>query len=131
MTTIPPALPGRLVLLIEEDPFLADYIGRGLGDAGAHVLGPARTPGEAVTLLGNLRERPTAAVVSIALFDDADVCDALERLDRPILLIRKADRSPIGRSARHDSLTSPFAAHQIVTHIRRLFEAPEDAQSVA
>jgi hypothetical protein len=117
-------LSSKLVVLIEEEPFLADYIGEGLSLAGAQILGPARTANEAKALLDRLRAVPLAAVVSANLFDadGSKVSRALDRLGLPVLLVRKDERRPLREAARHDVLTLPFAAYQVVDHVCRLLE---------
>lgn len=118
------ALSSKLVVLIEEEPFLADYIGEGLSLAGAQIIGPARTVDEAEALLDRLRTVPLAAVVSANLFDadGSKVSRALDRLGLPVLLVRKDERRPLGGGIRHDVLTLPFAAYQVVDHVYRLLE---------
>lgn len=124
MTDLPMPLRGTLMLLIDEEMFLADYIGRGLADAGAQIIGPARTVAEADALLSRLRVAPVAAIVSIRLFeaDGGTVGDGLSRLGVPILLINKNERC-LPASLRHDVLTVPFAAYQVVEHMCRLIGA--------
>jgi hypothetical protein len=117
-------LSSKLVVLIEEEPFLADYIGEGLSLAGAQILGPARTTDEAEALLDRLRTVPLAAVVSANLFDadGSNVRRALDRLNLSVLLVRKDERRPLRVDVRHDVLTLPFAAYQVVDHVCRLLE---------
>lgn len=64
MNGIERTLVNKLVLRIEADSFLASHIGDSIKQAGAQILGPARTVEEANTLIAILREPPHAAVVS-------------------------------------------------------------------
>jgi hypothetical protein len=118
-------LSGKLVLLIEEEESLAAYIGSGLVDAGAQIIGPARTVAEAEALLLRLRTRPLAAIVSTRLFDEegGSVSNALARLAAPVLLIRKDERRLLPSSTRHHVMSVPFAAYKVVDHMRSLLEA--------
>jgi hypothetical protein len=118
-------LDGKLVVLIEEDPSLAEHIGGGLTDAGAQIIGPARTVAEAKALLLRLRTGPLAAVVSMGLFDaeGGTVSNCLTRLAAPVLLIRKTECRLLLPSMRHVVMTVPFAAQQVVSHIVSLQEA--------
>ena len=115
-------LTGKLVLVIEGDEVLTDYIGAALCDAGAHIIGPTRTVAEAKALLPRLRNKPMAVVVGTELFEaeGGTLRNAIERLAAPVLIIRKGKRSPLRPSLRHDVLTMPFTAHQIVDRIRSL-----------
>jgi hypothetical protein len=118
-------LDGKLVVLIEEDASLAEHIGGALIDAGAQVIGPARTVAEANALLLRLRTGPLATVVSMGLFDaeGGTVSNCLTRLAAPVLLIRKAECRLLPPSMRHDVMTVPFEAQQVVSHIVTLREA--------
>jgi hypothetical protein len=117
-------LQGTLVLLIEEDSFSARYVGEVLVSAGAQIVGPARTALEAEALILRLRITPLAAVVSTNVFDaEGDgVSQALARLGAPLLLLQKGGRQLRPSFVRHDILTTPFAAYQIVDHLCGLRE---------
>lgn len=123
-------LIGRLVLLIEEEPLLADHLGNALTDAGAQIIGPARTVAEARALLVRLRTKPLAAIVSMTLFDaeGGTVSNDLTRLVMPVLLIRKTQCRLLPSSMRHTVLPVPFAASQVVRHLCRLLEARTKVQ---
>lgn len=118
-------LDGKLVVLIEEDSSLAEYISGGLNDAGAQIIGPARTVAEAKALLLRLRNRPLAAIVSMELFgaEGGTVGNCLTRLAAPVLLTRKDGCRLLPSSMRHSAMTVPLAAHQVVNHIVSLHEA--------
>jgi hypothetical protein len=118
MTAIEKSLANRLILLVEADTFLAGYIGDSLKQAGAQILGPARTVEEANTSIVHLREPPHAAVVSADIFEAAGsaIGDALTVLGVPLLLI--AGRRPLKpETMSHTMLATPFAAYQIVDYL--------------
>jgi hypothetical protein len=118
-TSIRP-LGNKLILLIEADSFLASYIGDSIKGDGAQILGPARTVNEANALIGNLRQPPHAAVVSADIFEAGGPAmkDAFARLGVPLLLTLKRSRELLPSSANHDLLIAPFAAYQVVHHLR-------------
>jgi CheY-like chemotaxis protein len=72
-------LYGRVILVAENEAFLADNLTRLLEQSGADVLGPVSTVGGALTLLVVL-DRVDAAVLDINLHDEAvyPLIDALE-----------------------------------------------------
>lgn len=72
-------LYGRVILVAEDEAFLADNLTRLLEQSGADVLGPVSTVGGALTLLVVL-DRVDAAVLDINLRDEAvyPLIDALE-----------------------------------------------------
>jgi hypothetical protein len=112
-------LTGKLVLMIEDDGVLADYIGAVLRDAGAHIIGPSRTVAEARALLPRLRNKPAAVVVSTKLFaaEDGALRNGIGRLTIPVLIIGDGNGRPLLPLPRHDVLRVPFASHQIVDRI--------------
>lgn len=112
-------LEGTLVLLIEEDFFLANYVGAVLTSAGAQVLGPARTVSEAETMVRSLSGMPLAAVISANLLhaEDGAAEAVLDRLGTPLLILQQDCRGPHLSAQRYDVLTAPFGAYQIVDHL--------------
>jgi pimeloyl-ACP methyl ester carboxylesterase len=119
MDTTVRSLKNALILLIEADSFLAGYVGDSITEAGAQILGPARNVDEASTLLRRLRQAPHAAVVSADIFEaSASVSDALARLGIPLLLIVGRARTLQPSSTPHNVLIAPFAAYQVVDHLR-------------
>jgi hypothetical protein len=120
MDTTAKSLKNTLILLIEADSFLAGYVGDSITEAGAQILGPARTVDEASTLLGRLRQAPHAAVVSADIFEAGGwaISDALARLGIPLLLIAGKARTLLPSSMTHNVLMAPFAAYQVVDHLR-------------
>jgi hypothetical protein len=121
----PDTLKDRQVLLIERDDFLAGYVGDGLRHAGAQILGPARSIDEANTLIGRLRSVPDAGVISIDVFEAAGfvMLDRFAQLNIPLLLIARRPRMLMPSFPRHSILTVPFAAYQVVNHVRAVVKA--------
>ena len=72
-------LYGRVILVAEEEYFIADNVARVLEQLGADVLGPVSTLGGALTLLEVL-DRVDGAVLDINLQDEAvhPLLDALK-----------------------------------------------------
>lgn len=122
MTAPKASLDGKLIMLIEEERFLAGYIGQALHAAGGQVLGPARCVAEATGLVANLRTVPDAAVISIELLEQAGppLSDALTRLDLPLLLICKRPRGHAAMLDATPSITAPFAAYQVVEGVNAM-----------
>lgn len=120
MDTMAKPLKGKLILLIEADRFLARYIGGSITDAGALILGPARTVVEANGLIGRLRQVPHAAVVSADIFEASGpvMNDEFARLGIPLLLTVTGARKLLSSSVNHNVLMTPFAAYQVVDHLR-------------
>ncbi len=123
-TSIRP-LNRRLVLIIEDEPFLAGYITQGLTAAGAQVLGPARTAGEANELLARLRTNPDAIVTSLDIFEAPNFTarQLLTSSGAALLLTAKRPRMAEQTASPYNVLTRPFAAYQIVEHIQAALEA--------
>jgi hypothetical protein len=59
MDTTAKSLKNTLILLIEAYSFLAGYVGDSITEAGAQILGPARTVDEASTCSGGSVRRRT------------------------------------------------------------------------
>jgi hypothetical protein len=113
-------LKDKLILLIEADGFLAGYIGGSIKADGAQVLGPARTVDEAKTLIGNLRQAPHAAVISVDILEAAASVleEALAHMGIPVLLTLGTARKLPASLVSYDVVTAPFAAYQVVHHLR-------------
>jgi hypothetical protein len=130
MDTIAKPLRNKLILLIEADCFLAGYIGDSITGAGAQILGPARTVDEANALIGHLRQAPHAAVVSADIFEASEpvMSDAFARLGIPLLLTVGRARKLLPSSANRDVLMTPFAAYQVVDHLRAVLSPAQADQ---
>lgn len=121
MSEIRKPLAGMIVLLVEADRFLANYVGDSIRRAGGQTLGPARTVEEANTLLAHSSGPPHAAVISARIFEAAGpaATEPLTRLAVPLLLIASRDTQQ-APSTPHAVLATPFAAYQVVDHLRRI-----------
>jgi CheY-like chemotaxis protein len=84
--------PPRRVLLVEDEYLLADDLRREIEAAGALVLGPVATVGEALRLLDG-PDRPDAAVLDVNLGGDSvfPVARALRRLGVPFVFLTGFD----------------------------------------
>lgn len=113
-------LQGRLILIIEGDAFRSGYIETALVQAGAQILGPARSIDEANEVVKRLRTPPTAAVIDLDLFEAAGFIagDILVNLRVPLLLMARSSRVFQSQSSNHAMLVTPFAAYQVLDHLR-------------
>ena len=97
MSTHPqPSLSGRRVLVVEDEYFVADDLGRALTQLGAEVLGPVATREEAFELLST-GERIDLAVLDINLQDESvfPVADTLVEQGVPFLFATGYDQTAI------------------------------------
>lgn len=129
----PAGLDGKLIMLIEEERFLAGYIGQALSAAGGQVLGPARCGAEAAGLVANLRTTPDAAVVSAEVLHEGGpaLADALARLELPLLLICKQPRGPVTVPEAAQLMTAPFAAYQVVESVTSMLVGPSRSNAAS
>jgi CheY-like chemotaxis protein len=79
-------LTGRKILVVEDEALVAMLVEDALLDAGAQVIGPAATVGEALRLLD--AERPDAAVLDLNLAGETSgpVADLLAARGIPFLV---------------------------------------------
>ena len=91
-----PSLRGRRVLVVEDEYFVADDLGRALTQLGAEVLGPVATREEAFELLST-GERIDLAVLDINLEGEPvfPVADTLIEQGVPFLFATGYDQSAI------------------------------------
>ena len=91
-----PSLTGRRVLVVEDEYFLADDLGRALTQLGAEVLGPVATRAEAFELLST-GERIDLAVLDINLQGESvfPVADTLLEQGVPFLFATGYDQTAI------------------------------------
>jgi len=132
MTESVDPLRGKIILLIDTNEFLADFISKGLKLAGAQILGPARSVNEANELLSRLRSSPNAAVISVSAFEATGFVagDILARLGVPMLLIAGTTRTLMPSTFRHRVLTTPFAAYQVVDHVCAILRTGATQQNI-
>lgn len=126
MNSLAKPLRNKLILIVEANEFLAGYISDGLKQAGAQILGPACTINAAHALVGQLESGAHAAVVSLELFEagGAAMTDAFNRLAIPVLLTGGKVRKLPALSLRYEILIRPFAAYQVVDHVRAALSLP-------
>jgi len=97
-----PSLTGRRVLIVEDEYFLADDLGRALAQLGAEVLGPVPTRDEALDLLATA-EPIDLAVLDINLEDEAvfPVADFLIAQGVPFLFATGYSRAQVPARYQH------------------------------
>lgn len=78
-------LRGHLILVVEDDYFVADDLCRELEDQGVNVLGPVPSVADALALLAR-EERPDIAVLDVKLGDEVvyPLADVLMPLRCPL-----------------------------------------------
>ena len=89
-------LYGRVILVAEEEYFIADNVARALEKSGADILGPVSTLGGALTLLDVL-DRVDGAVLDIHLHDEAvhPLIGALEARGIPYVFATSSEEADI------------------------------------
>ena len=94
-----PPLPGRLVLVVEDDFLIAMDLELLLRRHGWRVLGPAATVAEALRLLG--REAPDVALLDVSLRGElvTPVAEELRARGVPFLLASAYDGHGLGVAA--------------------------------
>jgi hypothetical protein len=126
MNSLAKPLRNKLILILEPDEFFNGYISDGLTQAGAQILAPACTIDAAHTLVGQLENGAHAAVVSLDILEagGAAMTEAFNRLAIPVLLTGDKVRKLPTSSLRREILIRPFAAHQVVDHLRTALSLP-------
>ncbi|MBT2246804.1 MULTISPECIES: response regulator [Sphingobium] len=96
------SLSGLRILVIEDEYMLADDLRTELGDAGASVVGPVGTLGEALDLIRSQAELD-AAVVDVNLGGESGIpaVEALVARSVPIVLATGYDEGAIPENLRH------------------------------
>jgi len=115
-------LNGALVLVAEDQPFIALDLAFAIEDAGGIVVGPAATSEEALALVGTATV--TAAILDVNLVDGdcSRVVEVLLSLDFPFI-IHTAVELPPAFSARFSGLVvqiKPCPAANLVTLLETL-----------
>lgn len=85
---------GKRVLLMAETSEAARGCALALAECGAYVLGPARTPAEALSLIANAR--PDAAVIDLEVAGRraSDIADALDRAGAAFVFVTDEGVAP-------------------------------------
>lgn len=103
-------LHGRMVLLAQGEPFQSEYIAMSLRGAGATVIGPARNTEELTSLLGKLRDVPSAAVIDAQLLDPTSRALLDQAGGVGMVVVSTASRGSLGDA----DFVAPFGGFQIV-----------------
>lgn len=116
MESVAKSLQGRLILVIESDAALAQFVEDGIRAAGGVVLGPARTLKEAAELSARLRERPDAAVVNPVVEGGSAivVIDRLVAAGLRIVIVSTQPAEVPAHLVGWPRYRPPFAGYQIV-----------------
>lgn len=115
-------LNGALVLLAQDEPFIALDLALAIEDAGGEVVGPAASVTEALALI---EARPiVAAILDVNLIDGdiTPVAEVVLRLGLPVLL-QSGIGLPPELAARFPNLTvhtNPYVAAQLVAQLADL-----------
>ena len=119
-------MPGRRLLVIEDDYFWADEVRRALEATGATVLGPVASVETAMALLRSEPELD-AAILDLGLrgVQAYDVADWLLARRVPILIITgyEAEALPPAYAAL-PRLEKPASTAAVLTAVEALFPAP-------
>lgn len=122
-------LNGALVLLAEDEPFIAMDVALAIEDAGGIVVGPASSVKEALALI---EARPIAAAILDVNLIDGDVtpvAEAIIRLGIPAIF-QSGIGLPPALSARYPYLevyTKPWMAEALVERLAELITKHEQA----
>ena len=116
----------KLVLVVEDELFLALDLDQALTDGGFQVQGPAATVARALDLIAN--EKPDAAVLDVTLGAEkvTPVAIMLKSLNIPFVLATASDAAEL---ARHDvlahvpNLGKPTDMSRLVSVIQNLKSA--------
>ncbi len=117
-------LPGRRILLVEDEPLIAMFAEMALEDAGAEVIGPAA--GIAAALAALEGQQVDAALVDVRLRGGEsgyDLADTLAQRGIPFLLatgMQAQDVPPRHRDA--PVLPKPYTAPQLLAALGAVLE---------
>lgn len=124
------SLTGVRVLVVEDEPMIAMLIEYLLAEAGATVLGPATTVGEALQFLENRADAPIDAVVLDFILKGelaVAVADQLMAIGMPFLFVTGLDRTSL--APRHWSvpmLVKPFDCDGLAPSVSALLSSAND-----
>ena len=112
-------LYGRVILVAEEEYFIADNVARALEKSGADILGPVNTLGGALTLLEVLH-RVDGAVLDIHLHDEAvyPLIDVLKARGIPYVLATASEEAAIPTQYKDvPRWTTPYRLEDLVRQL--------------
>jgi CheY-like chemotaxis protein len=113
-------LKGRLILVVEDEYFIADDLRSGLTAQGAAIVGPAATVGDALDLVAN-GGRLDAAVLDINLRGEMvyPVADRLKEKGVPFLFLTGYDaRAVPARFAGVTHCEKPVALRSLIAALQ-------------
>jgi CheY-like chemotaxis protein len=117
------ALSGRRILVVEDEWLVADDISEALVRAGATVIGPVASVGEALRALAESSNPPDAATLNIRVADGESypAAEALERLGIPFIFVSANSRSTLPmRFARRALVAKPISGHRVAEALAAL-----------
>jgi DNA-binding NarL/FixJ family response regulator len=110
------SLNGWRILVVEDDPLIAEGLAAGLGDDGAEIVGPASTVAEALALVGGSAHIDTAILdVGLKGEEAFAVADALDARGIPFIFASGYDDTTI--PDRYSSIRrceKPFGLERVV-----------------
>lgn len=114
-------LNGRRILVVEDEALIAMLVEDALLEAGAHVLGPAATVEEAMTLFDS--ERPEAAVLDINLAGQASIPVADRLVAHAIPFVVATGYGAAGLPERHRNvpvLAKPYDPRDLIAALEQV-----------
>lgn len=124
-SNVPPNLSGALVLIVEDEPFIAYDLVLAIEDAEGVPVGPAATVRHALDLM---HTTPIVAAIVDVTLADGDVVPVLEALNAQALpvLVHTATALPQAVAARFEHFpvyTKPIPASRLAYHLACVLEA--------
>ena len=111
------------VLLVEDEPLVAVGVADQLAGAGAHVIGPCSTTGQAMAALDE--HDVDVAVIDYVLADDnsEELQTTLERKGIPFIIVTGYPRVLVRRDVRQHVLSKPISPEVLASTVKSLSRA--------